>query len=180
MNHQASQWRYILTTAHVVFFFHRVSLSVPWKAPGENGELESVLYRRKKSPPAASKMRDGGTSHKLTALKSVSLQGTVCPCMQQIGLIILQLCDKGKVASDATRTPFFLLHEVWLHTSQQWLTILKPTNTLYGFLRGILSKRMPSLTEKKSKQVGPNDKLTDRFLYLSVVISRLTKYVFIR
>lgn len=112
----------------MLLFFHCVSLSVPWRAPGENGELKSVLYRKKKkSPPAAPKMRDGGTSHKLTALKSVSLQGTVCPCMQQIGLIILQLCDKGKVAADATRTPFFLLHQVWLHTSQQWLTILKPT-----------------------------------------------------
>lgn len=122
-------------------FFLCKSVSTLESARREWGARICALQEKKKSPPAASKMRDGGTSHKLTALKSESLQGTVCPCMQQIGLIILQLCDKGKVASDATRTPFFLLYQVWLHTSQQWLTILKPTNTLYGFFAGHLVQK---------------------------------------
>lgn len=49
-------------------------------------------------PPAAPIMRAGGTKRGRGALKSVRRQGSVCPCMEQIGLIMFRLCGGRKVA----------------------------------------------------------------------------------
>lgn len=69
-------------------------------------------------------MRDGGTQHKCTAAESVSLQGPVSPCVEQIGLIIFQLCDNRKVAPDFAWTPYFFHHQPDFVTANKFKTQL--------------------------------------------------------
>lgn len=69
-------------------------------------------------PPAAPIMRVGGTEHECRTLKSVSQQGTVCPCMKQIALIIVPTVWQWKIVSLIFLQLFFLFDKVWFSFSQ--------------------------------------------------------------